>query len=644
MNTLNQLFNHEIVPALGWTILHSFWQGLLIVLLLTISLVVLRKQSSQLRYLFGFLALLALVLCSAGTFCWYYWGSASPEGLVFNSPMQSEAVELTVSEFPVLSSNTGEYYWQEFLGFLNRYLPVIVMIWVLGVLLLTLRFLAELAYVQRLKYQPGPLAAAPYQEILYNLADKMGIQKAIILKENIRINSPMVIGFLKPVILVPMGLLSNLSPAQVESILAHELAHIKRYDYVLNLLQSLIEIVLFFNPATWWIASFIRAERENCCDDMALQLTGNQLVFAQTLAKLEEYRVAPHNLVMGFHGQPDGVLARVKRILNSEEQFQLPYRLFWSCLILLGSIALFAFQQPPHPVQNETLPLETIVPSELETSEVLPETAPIDQEEEIDSEKINEPEVLPKPAKAKKIERISKTEASVQPTADSIPKNIKKLKLEMVSLEKDFRKKEMELKRKIVDIQSNSLGLQQQMQQMENEQMKLQYELEKQSQQIEINRSLEQKKWNLELNNLKLEAMELSFKMQQKELELSHAINAEDREKTQQYEKEMKELQQKRLEFQKREQEFEMVQQRKNLEEEKQVLQLESKRWELQKEAEIKHSSKNWNYSIWNSNSRKLNTISSYCTTKKNTNCNYYNCNLRKLINNGKEKRKSNFD
>ena len=598
---MNALFQNDIVQAIGWTIIHSFWQGLLIVLILTIGLVLLRKHSSQLRYLSGFIALLVLILCSIGTFSWIYSNlsgnamhSSAQVGL--SSTIQESGLD-QISTAAVIPTASPDY-WQSILGFVEANLPIIVMVWMLGVLLLTLRFLAELAYIQRLKHQPGQMAAAPFQDLLRELAQQMGIHRTIELKETMRIDGPMVIGFFKPVILVPLGLLSNLDPSQVESVLAHELAHIKRYDYVLNLFQSLVEILLFFNPAMWWISSFIRSEREHCCDDMAIEITGNQLAFVKTLASLEELRSVPNQFALAFHGRRDsGVLNRVKRILNSEAQFQLPYKIFWSSMILLCSLALFAFQSQE--IKTDSIPVvidsvaiapeaeaeDTLIEVESATEEVSPTS-----ETEVSEEPEVSPTEIESPVEIETVEATIPDAISV--VQDTIPEQLKKLKLELAELEKSYREKERLVQQQSQDIKNRMLNLEREVQKMENEQMKKVYELERKASEIQINNNVEEKNLGIELNTIESQALELEYQMQKIESEYASARDNEEEDKSNSLKKQMKQLYQQKLDLENQKRQLELDYQRKELEAEKEIQQLESQRWQLEKEVEIQKGSK----------------------------------------------------
>ncbi|HMQ61892.1 MAG TPA: M56 family metallopeptidase [Flavilitoribacter sp.] len=584
MKSLDQFFQSDIVNALGWTIIHSFWQGLLIVLLLTVGLVILRRQSSRLRYLAGYVALLALTLSSGYTF-FHTLSQRSVDTPAGQIPAPGALTDLSAIPVsaPVAYVEPGQGFWQAFLGFMENNVPLITLVWMLGVLILTLRFLAELAYIQRLKHQPGQLSAGAFQDLVNDLCKRMGIKKLVELKENIRISSPMVIGFVKPVILMPFGLLTRLDTAQIESILAHELAHIRRYDYIFNLFQSLVEIVLFFNPATWWLSSFIRSEREFCCDDMAVRQTGNKLVFVQTLAKLEEYRTLPGNVALAFNGRRDsGVLGRVKRIVNNEEQFRVPYKLFWSCLILLGSLGLFAFQgQPdlsPLPVEHaDKIPQAEGIPA---APDLPAEGAPADQPGNQEIPKGIDTEETPNAAGPESGLRLPGLEPAGSHW-DSLPEGMKKIRQEMMRLEKSYMEQEMAMQKQGRDIQTTMMKLKREMQEIENSKMKELFELEKNAQEIEMQRNIQMKELEIEHNGLEGQALELDYKMQELETQMNGKEGQEE------LRKQREDLVRQRLGLEKKKRELELSQKRNELTTEKEMQLLNNKRWELQKEVEI---------------------------------------------------------
>lgn len=596
MKSLDQFFQSDIVEALGWTIIHSFWQGLLIVVMLTACLIFLRKQSSQRRYLAGYLALTALALCCAGTFFLHY-----PDGAVGKLTgdeqlyLSNTTKDIPSASMPELMTSppSEATFLQSIRQFIEGNLPLVSMVWLLGVMLLSLKFLAELAFIQRLKFQPGQLSNAVYQDRLNKIADQMGLKKAIEIKENIRIGSPMVIGIFKPVILLPFGLINQLQPEEVESILAHELAHIQRNDYILNLLQSLMEIALFFNPATWWISSLIRNEREHCCDEMAIDHTGNQLVYIKTLAKLEEYRSLPDGLALAFNGRHGGgVLGRVQRILNNQESFRLPFKLFWSSVILIVcSIGLLAFQTQP------ALPSGPISASEViftGQDSSLTEVAVLSSPGSV-SENPAKSEAGPKgihqPASENGESGDIQEAAGKAPTliaarplnhpnpADTLPENLKKLRLERILMEKEYRQQEIDLQLKQRQINTAVLQLEREIKKIENDQVKKLFDLEKNAQEIQLQRNIQLQEFEIENNQIENQALELEYDIQQ--LKRTPPQPSTSRTEEERHNK-LSALNRRLLDLELKKRDLALNQKRMQLEVEKEIQQINNKRWELQ--------------------------------------------------------------
>ena len=160
-------------------------------------------------------------------------------------------------------------------------------------------------------------AAEGLQQIVARLSRRLHIGRGVRLLESTLVDVPTVIGWLKPVVLLPASALAGLSPQQLEAILAHELAHIRRHDYLVNLLQTLVETLLFYHPAVWWLSRRIRVERENCCDDLAVSLCGDPVTYATALADLEELRGAARPAFLAMAATGGSLLQRVRRLLGA---------------------------------------------------------------------------------------------------------------------------------------------------------------------------------------------------------------------------------------------------------------------------------------------------------------------------------------
>lgn len=168
---------------------------------------------------------------------------------------------------------------------------------------------------------------------LRELARRMGIARVVELVESSAVTVPAVIGWLRPVILVPASALAGLSPQQLEAILAHELAHVRRHDYLVNLLQTVVETLLFYHPAVWWVSAQVRRERENCCDDLAVAVCGDRLGYARALANLEGLRSPSPRLALAADG--GSLVDRVRRLVGAPARSRRPW--------LAGVLALSLF-------------------------------------------------------------------------------------------------------------------------------------------------------------------------------------------------------------------------------------------------------------------------------------------------------------
>ena len=317
MNYLNTIFTNDFIRALGWTIIHSLWQAAIVAIILGLILLALKRSSSATRYYISTGAMLTVLLLAVITFFSEYSNAHKTETAVQNVQQTSGLnTDYSKSANTKLDSTLKPDFKEKFIAYFDKHLPLIVLIWQMGVLILILKLLGGLSYSQRLKnYQTHSLSEY-WQNRLNEISHSIGIQKAIKLMESAIIKAPVVIGYFKPVILFPVGAITGLSQEQVEVILAHELAHIERNDYLTNIFQSVIEVLFFFHPAIWWISANIRNERENACDDIAISVNKDSLVLAKALTNLEFLNHKTPGLAAAFSGNKSSLLNRVKRIVN----------------------------------------------------------------------------------------------------------------------------------------------------------------------------------------------------------------------------------------------------------------------------------------------------------------------------------------
>ncbi|GAB2848445.1 M56 family metallopeptidase [Hymenobacter ruber] len=356
MTTLEQFVSPALTRALGWTLLHSLWQGALVAAVLAGALLLLRRQRAEVRYAASAGALGVVVALAGITFGLYFTSNPAQDVLLRPGTVKTQqlvpmkqaessatgisvaskgaekavttvtnAVQLRQAAAPAVSSvaHSARPAWLATgLRYFDKNLPLLVVAWLLGLLAMSLRMLGGLLYVQRLRnYRVRPLPAL-WQERLAALAARSGVKRPVALLESALVQVPLVVGHLRPVILLPLGTVAGLSPACLEAILAHELAHVLRRDYLVNLLQTVAEVLFFYHPAVWFMASCVRTERENCCDDTATALVGGDpLRLARALTALAEWSqsavvpTAPR-LALAAMNRPGALLMRVRRLVQ----------------------------------------------------------------------------------------------------------------------------------------------------------------------------------------------------------------------------------------------------------------------------------------------------------------------------------------
>jgi bla regulator protein blaR1 len=313
MKTLNQLFPQDLTQAIGYTILHSLWQGVLIAVTLTVLFFFLHRQTAILRYRVALGALSLQLLFAGLTFAYYYQAANLAGQSLDNAQIKASFL------FQPINETAAFFSWTNISLFFQAQLPLIVTVWLLGLAIMLLRFLGGLAYLQRLRtYKNTPLPAV-WQQRMQSLSKRLNLNKPVSGAESALVKTPLVIGYFNPLILLPLGTISDLPLNQVEAILAHELAHIRRHDYLVNILQNLIEALFFYHPAIWWVSDFVRVERENCCDDQAIAICGDKMVYAQALTNLAQIKSQTPDLALALAGKDGSVLGRIKRLFRPTE-------------------------------------------------------------------------------------------------------------------------------------------------------------------------------------------------------------------------------------------------------------------------------------------------------------------------------------
>jgi GWxTD domain-containing protein len=327
------LVGTPLARAIGWTLFHSLWEGAIVAVALLAALWVLR--SSRSRYLAACLAMLAMVAGFIGTLLFVQY-AANLKPTAFNPTIPPAAPGDALSlrnEFATLSAS-------DVLSWLAPF-------WFAGVVLFHLRGLAGWIAVRRLGSRGVCRAPELWQERLIGVCERIRLSKPVALLESSLAAAPVVVGYLRPAILLPVGMLANMPASQVEAILLHELAHIRRHDYLVNLFQTVVEGFLFYHPAVWWISGVIRAERENCCDDLVVAANGNAPEYAAALTALEQSRWAAHDAALAATG--GNLMQRIRRLLYPRENPRpaLAPVVSAGILAVAAAMALMAWQSPP---------------------------------------------------------------------------------------------------------------------------------------------------------------------------------------------------------------------------------------------------------------------------------------------------------
>jgi len=311
MNAM-ELLSSPVAYRLGWTLVHSLWEVAAVGVLAWAALALLRRRSPQVRYAAATGALAAILVLTVATFLAIH---APPEKAlpVASAPSAPAAPPMTLtppsgpqvstalepadppaaiaSPSPIFPAEAWTARWQRIV---EPYLPWLVAAWLAGVLALSLWRMGGWVAAYRLRSIGTQPVGPAVQAMAARLIRRMGLGRPVRVLQSLVVQTPMVIGWLRPVVLLPVAAVAGLTPDQLEAILAHELAHIRRLDYLLNLVQALIEVVLFYHPAVWWIARRIRAERERCCDDVAVGVLGNPIRYVEALAAVSDIGPPPH--------------------------------------------------------------------------------------------------------------------------------------------------------------------------------------------------------------------------------------------------------------------------------------------------------------------------------------------------------------
>lgn len=312
--SLTTWLNAELFRVIGWTIIHSLWQCLGLLALLKVFLLLTPSRRSGLRYLVAISMLGGAVLSGLLTFLWEY-RILDSGGVGVGRAVTGAAVEAG------RASNSTGHLWsggEGWFGILGSLSPWLAVGWLFGIAFFSGRLLYSGHELRRLRRLPG-LPDGEVSDLFVRLRVKMGLRQTVRLIVTDRVSEPLTFGLLRAVVLLPFHYVSQVPAGQLEMILAHELAHIRRRDYLVNLCQSVFDAVFFFNPFFRVLSGVVRTEREYCCDDLAARTGGDGRLMALALTNLK-LMVRHPSLSLSAAPVRSGFYRRVSRLIDPQEQ------------------------------------------------------------------------------------------------------------------------------------------------------------------------------------------------------------------------------------------------------------------------------------------------------------------------------------
>jgi beta-lactamase regulating signal transducer with metallopeptidase domain len=304
MTNMTDLISDKLLHALGWTLVHSIWQLLVVAGVLWLALKVARKASPALTYGMAVGALMLSSLSTLATFL-YLW--TRPE----------EILSLSVDSMNSSPALDWEGLLAQGIFWTEQNLSLVVNFWLFGAILFLFRLISQFAEIRNLRKTSLPFENLEIQTLTDRLVATLGISRKIEIRTTGKAHSPLTFGVMTPVILLPFALVFQLSPAHLEAVIAHELAHVKRNDYLSNLLLSTLEVLFFFHPCYWWMSQTVKELRENAADELALKAGISATDLANALAEVLQFASQPPpelSLAAGKKRNP--TLLRIKRMLG----------------------------------------------------------------------------------------------------------------------------------------------------------------------------------------------------------------------------------------------------------------------------------------------------------------------------------------
>ncbi|MFD2035648.1 M56 family metallopeptidase [Belliella marina] len=315
MEWINEVIPDNYLYAIGWMLVHSLWQISGLGLLLWLVLEFYHKKSASFKYWTSVFVLFLLVLGSIGTAIFYF--EPQEKITAANEPIFADDNGFHPISDLEIPPHTTKSNFEAISSQIEKRIPTLVNLWLIGAVLFMIKFASSLAELRSLDFRPKNTIGEKWEETLADISSRLKIKQRVQIFQTKFVDTPVTYGILKPVILIPTGLIFKVSPAQLEAIIAHELAHIKRHDYLINLIQSVMEVVFFFHPVFWYINSIIKTERENTCDDLAISVGIKARDLAEALVIIVNHaKQTQPELAMAAAKPKTPTLDRIKRIMG----------------------------------------------------------------------------------------------------------------------------------------------------------------------------------------------------------------------------------------------------------------------------------------------------------------------------------------
>jgi beta-lactamase regulating signal transducer with metallopeptidase domain/beta-lactamase class D len=304
-----------LVHQIGWSLIHSLWQDALLGLALAAALKLLSRAKPQSRYFIACLALAAMLILPVITTYVLHARQANPLGIVVDDdPAAGASVESSLRNIRANGNErlagTTKNDWinlaiaetRDTSERVEKFLPWLILLWLVGVFIYAVKLGGGLFWTAKLRKLTVKISNPKLDELVNKLTAQLSIKRKIKIYESSLINVPMTIGWIYPFILLPPSSLLGLTPFQLQTIISHELIHIKRYDFLINFLQRGVETLLFYHPAVIWTSRRIREEREYVCDDLTLAFCRDSVGYARALTKIARFQNKAEQLTLAATG------------------------------------------------------------------------------------------------------------------------------------------------------------------------------------------------------------------------------------------------------------------------------------------------------------------------------------------------------